>query len=136
MAALTDAAPPSRRQQNRFWESDAWSCPDPQRCVRCDSAVTSPSTPGAGVVNFILDNQAADCEDEDHGSSPEEDSERWFLVGCKRPYQYEPLVQGDADLGEDDEEEDEEEEAEDDELDVLLREQKSSLLVPVDEDER
>jgi hypothetical protein len=82
----------------------------------------------------VLDNQAADCEDGDHEGSSEEDNERWFLVGCKRPYQYEPLVQGDADFEENDEEEDEEDE--DDELDVLLLEQKSTLLVPVDEDER
>jgi hypothetical protein len=136
MAALTDAAPPSRRQHSNFWESDAWSCPDPQRCVRCDCAVTSPATPGAGVVDFVLDNQAADCEDVEQEGSPEEDSERWFLVGCKRPYQYEPLLQGGADFEEDDDEEEEEDDDDDDELGAMLLEQKSTLLVPVDEDER
>jgi hypothetical protein len=136
MAALTDAAPPSRRQQNRFWDSDAWSCPDPQRCVRCcDCALTSPSTPRAGVVNFILDNQAADFED--HEDIQEEDDERWFLVGYRRPYQYQPLVQRDEELDVDDEDEEEEEnEEEEDELTVLLLEEKTTLTLPVDEDER
>jgi hypothetical protein len=85
-------------------------------------------------VDFVLDNQAADCEDEEQHDGLEADSERWFLVGCKRPYQYEPLVQGGADLEEDEEEEEEEED--EDELGALLLEQKSALLVPVDEDER
>jgi hypothetical protein len=89
-------------------------------------------------VDFVFDNQAADCEDEEHEGSLEENSERWFLVGCKRPYQYEPLVQGGADFeGDDVDDEEEEEEQEDDsELGALLLEQKSTLLVPVDGDER
>ncbi|GFG36919.1 hypothetical protein Cfor_05364, partial [Coptotermes formosanus] len=126
MAALTDAAPPSRRQQNRLWDSDAWSCPDPERCVRCDCAVASPSTPAAGIVKFILDNQAASYEGDDHEDSPGEDGERWFMVGCRRPYQYEPLAQGVLDREEGDGE---------DELAVLLVEEKTSLVVADDEDE-
>ena len=126
MAALTDAAPPSRRQQNRLWDSDAWSCPDPERCVRCDFAVSSPSTPAAGIVKFILDNQAAGCEDDDHEDSPDEDGERWLMVGCRKPYQYEPLAQEDLDREDDDEEE----------LAVLLVEEKTALLVGDGEDER
>jgi hypothetical protein len=132
MAALTDGVLSSRRQQNRIWDSDAWSCPDPQRCVRCDRAVTSPSAPGAGVVNFVLDNRAAGCEDDDRDVSPEEDAERWFLVGCKRPYQYHPLVKEEFDVDHEDGDDAEEE----DELAVLLLADKMTLLLPVDEDER
>lgn len=127
MAALTDAAPLSRRQQNRLWDSDAWSCPDPERCVRCDCAVPSPSTPAAGIVKFILDNQAAGYEDDDHDDGPDENGESWFLVGCRRPYQYEPLAQGDLDQEEDDEE---------DELAGLLLEEETTLVAAHDEDER
>ncbi|KDR16758.1 hypothetical protein L798_09286 [Zootermopsis nevadensis] len=133
MAALTDAVLSSRRQQNPIWDSDTWSCPDPQRCVRCDCAITSPSTPGAGVVNFVLDNRAADCEDEDGVCSLEDDAERWFLVGCKRPYQYQPLVKGGGEFDVDHEDGDNEVE---EELAVLLLEDKMTLLLPVDEDER
>jgi hypothetical protein len=127
MAALTDAAPPSRRQQNRLWDSDAWSCPDPERCVRCDCALSCPSTPAAGVVKFILDNQAAGYEDDDREDSPDEDGERWFTVGCRRPYQYEPLAQEDLDREDEDERDD---------LAVLFVEEKTALLVADGEDER
>lgn len=134
MAALTDGTPSSRRQQNRIWDSDAWRCPDPKLCVRCDCALPSPSTPGAGIVNFVLDNRAADCEDEDSDGDLEEVDERWFLVGSKRPYQYQPLVKGDGEFDVDHEDGDNEEE--EDELAVLLLEDKITLLLPVDEDER
>ncbi|PSN39618.1 hypothetical protein C0J52_13805 [Blattella germanica] len=91
MATLTDAVRPSSSSSaaSRRWDPDAWSCPDPERCVRCDCSVASPSTPGAGVVNFILDNQAVT----DFIPHIQEDVDQCLVLGCGRPYQYQPLKQ-------------------------------------------
>ncbi|KAJ9577151.1 hypothetical protein L9F63_006273 [Diploptera punctata] len=124
MAALTDAPPASRR-----WDPDAWSCPDPQRCVRCDCSVSSPSTPGAcftkGSISYILDNQCVD------DNTSHEEQQDWLILGSNRPYQYQPLDHGIEQVLEEDDEEDGEDD--DDDLSLLLLEDKCLLEEQVED---